>query len=95
MISAKLTKSNSKPIFWNAYQHFSLRLKERFDEELSFDDYLSDKIIIRNLENKQNSYVKYFIDDKILVYFVLQDYEFPITIYMNEKDKYKKKCKKK
>ena len=68
--------------YTGAFEHFSLRLKERFNENITYDEYINNLIFKRTLPKKYNGkYVRYLNGDKIYIYAVNKNYEVPITVY--------------
>ena len=69
-------------ILSGAYQHFNQRLKERFDIEMSYDDFLKYRVLNRTVKKKYiGKYKLYLIDDIVHVYYITKKYEYPITVY--------------
>ena len=68
--------------YTSTFIHFSLRLKERFNEDITYEDYVNNLIIERTLPKKYNGKkVRYQYENKIYVYCINKKYEVPITVY--------------
>jgi hypothetical protein len=68
--------------FYSAYYHFSTRLKERFNADITYEDFVKSYVLKRTLPKKyHNKKIKYIINDKMIVYHVLKYFEVPITVY--------------
>ena len=66
-----------------AFKHYHQRLKERFDMDISFDEYVEKRVLKRTLKEKYiGKTVLYLFNDKqVHVYFIKKKIEFPITVY--------------
>ena len=75
--------NNRSMDFTGAYKHYNERLKERFNLEITYDDFLNKYVFKRTLKKKYTGkYVKYlFGDDMVNVYYITKKYEYPITVY--------------
>jgi hypothetical protein len=68
--------------YYSAFTHFSLRLKERFGEDITIDEYIERLVLKRTLPKKYNGkYIKRKSGDKVYVYGVNKHFEIPITVY--------------
>jgi hypothetical protein len=68
--------------YTGAFKHFSLRLKERFNEDITYDEYVKNFIFKRTLPKKYNGKkVLYQIGYKVCVYAINKKFEVPITVY--------------
>jgi len=68
--------------FTGAYKHYSEQLKERFNIEISYEDYLKKYVFKRSLKKKYTGkYVMYLFGDIVNVYYITKKFEYPITAY--------------
>lgn len=68
--------------FINAFKHYQSKLKERFNLDINYDDYLKNMVWIRTLPKEySNKCVRYLINDMVHLYYVGKNFEYPITVY--------------
>ena len=68
--------------FTGAYKHYNEQLKERFNFEISIEEYINTRVFKRTLKKKYvGKYVRYLFGDIVNVYYVTKKFEYPITVY--------------
>jgi len=65
-----------------AHKHYNEQLVERFNIEISYDDFLKKHVFNRTLKKKYiGKYVRYLFGDMVNVYYITKKFEYPITVY--------------
>jgi len=68
-----------------AYEHYAKQLKTRYNQEITYTDYVQQLVIKRNKKHKKGSYIKIRDKNIVRVFFIGEEFEYPITIYPIDK----------
>jgi hypothetical protein len=69
-------------ISYKTFEHFLGRLTERFNETITYEDYINKFVLKRDIPEKYvGKYVRYESNNRIYVYYITKKLEIPITVY--------------
>jgi len=72
--------------FTGTHKHYNERLRERFNIEISLEDYITTRVFKRTLnKNYVGKCVRYLFGDMVHVYYITKNFEYPITVYKLDK----------
>lgn len=76
----------------SGFKHYSERLKNKFNLDITEEEYFNSNVFIRMKNEKRGICKKYRFDNMVKVYYIDRVYKYPITVYpidkWNEKREY-------